>query len=452
MIDTHCHLEMAEFANDRDAVVQRAKDAGITAVITVGSNYKGNASAIALLNQYDFLYASVGIHPHDAKDFTEDTAEQIKTWLSMDRVVAVGETGLDYHYDHSPRDVQQNVFRRQLEIAKKFDLPVIIHSREAGNDTLDILMDSGVNKGVFHCFSGDIEMAEKVMGMGFLISIAGPITFKKVKNLTEVAKAVPDKYLLIETDAPYLSPEPFRGKRNEPGFLIHTAQKIAEIRGVSIDDISRITELNAKKLFRIGSMPDKGEIAYQIRDSLYINVTNKCTNKCSFCVKFHTDYVKGHNLRLSSEPTEEDIKKAINEPSQYKEIVFCGYGEPLLRLDVVKDVSKWVKERHGFVRINTNGHGNLIHKRNILPELKGIVDVISVSLDAHDEETYNRICAPVFKNAFPAVIEFLREAKKYIPSVQATVVEMEGVDISKCRSIAESLGIQLRIRKLDVVG
>ena len=265
-------------------------------------------------------------------------------------------------------------------------------------------------------------------------------------------RAIPDDYLLIETDAPYLTPEPFRGKRNEPSFLVHTAKAVAELRGVSLEDISRITTLNAKRLFRIGQLPQKGEITYQIRDSLYLNITNRCTNKCSFCIRFHSDYVKGHNLRLSEEPDEEELKDAIGDPSQYKEVVFCGYGEPLLRLDLVKNVAAWIKQHNGRVRINTNGHGNLIHGRNILPELKGIVDSISISLDAHDEETYNRICRPAFKNAFRGVIEFIREAKKYIPDVQITVVTLEGVDIEKCRKIAEDLGVGFRVRKLDVVG
>ena len=295
-------------------------------------------------------------------------------------------------------------------------------------------------------------MAGKGMAMGFSIAIAGPVTFRNAKRLKEIARAIPDDYLLIETDAPYLTPEPLRGKRNEPSFLVHTAKAVAELRGVSLEDISRITTLNARRLFNIDHLPQKSEITYQIRDSLYLNITNRCTNKCSFCIRFHSDYVKGHNLRLSKEPDEGEIKDAIGDPSQYKEVVFCGYGEPLLRLDLIRNVAAWIKERGGRVRINTNGHGNLIHERNILPELKGIVDSISISLDAHDEQTYDRICRPAFKNAFKGTLDFISEAKKYIPSVQITVVTLEGIDIEKCRNIAEELGVGFRVRKLDVVG
>jgi TatD DNase family protein len=472
---------MDEFNNDRDALIRRARDAGLEALITIGSDLAGNAGGYALSGKYDFIHAAVGFHPHDAKDFTEKIFNQIKEWAKAHRVsgnppipplekggtgegalakggrrggkvVAIGEIGLDYHYDHSPREVQQEVFRRQLAYAKEVELPVVIHSREAEKDTLDILRQSGVNKGVFHCFSGDREMAEQVLGMGFHISIAGPVTFKKATGLHEITRIIPDASLLIETDAPYLTPEPFRGKRNEPSYLVHTAAAIAELRGVALEDIARITTLNAKRLFGIGALPDQGEIVYKIRDSLYLNVTNRCTNRCSFCIRFHSDYVKGHHLRLSHEPSEDELKRAIGDPSRFKEIVFCGYGEPLLRFDLVKRLSAWIKEQKGRVRINTNGHGNFINKRNVLPELSGIVDSISISLDAQDEETYNAICKPAFQNAYSEVLSFIREAKKVIPDVQVTVVALDMVDVEKCRGIAEELGVGFRVREFDTVG
>lgn len=450
MIDTHCHLDMFE---DRDDVIRRARDAGLEALITIGSDFASNITNLEIAEKYDFVYAAVGIHPHDANDLTEEVSRHLERWAELrGKVVAIGETGLDYHYDHSPRDIQRDVFKMHLSLAKGTGLPLIVHSRDARDDTLEILSDSGISKGVLHCFSGDMDMAERVMEMGFYISIAGPVTFKNAKRLLDIAREIPDDYLMVETDAPYLAPEPMRGRRNEPSHIVHIIRRLAELRGVSPEDIMRITTLNAKRLFRIGKLPPEGEIAYRIRDSLYLNITNRCTNRCSFCVRFHTDYVKGHNLRLSEEPSEDRLREAIGDPSQYREVVFCGYGEPLLRLDVVKGLAKWIKENGGHVRINTNGHGNAIHKRNILPELKGIVDSISISLDAHDEETYNRVCAPAFKNAFQEVISFIREARAYIPDVQVTVVDLEGVDLDRCQKIADELGVKLRVRRLDVVG
>lgn len=452
LIDTHCHLEMDEFEDDRDSVIKRANDAGVSIIITISSDIESNLKAVDLSDRYDCVYSTIGLHPHDAKDFSEEFLSEVIKLSEKKKVVAIGEIGLDYHYNNSPREKQKEVFERQLLIAKELNLPVVIHSREAKQDTLEILKLSGVNRGVFHCFSGDYEMAKKILSMGFMISIAGPVTFKKASRLKEIAKLIPDENLLIETDSPYLAPEPFRGKRNEPSLLIHTAKVIAELRGISLEDIARITTLNAKKLFKIGEIEKEGVIAYKIRDSLYLNITNKCTNRCIFCIRFHTDYVKGHNLRLLKEPDSKALKKAIGDPKNYKEIVFCGYGEPLIRLNVVKDVARWIKQNGGVVRINTNGHGNLIHKRNILPELKDIVDKLSISLDAHDEETYNRICKPVFRNAFNAVIDFIKESKRYINEVTVTVVNFEGVDIEKCRKLAQDLGVKFRVREFNIVG
>jgi TatD DNase family protein len=450
MIDTHCHLEMSAYDNDREEVIARTR-AALEAAITIGSDFAGSKGAVALAGKYDFIYAAVGMHPHDAKDLNEEVFAQIREWTKDANVVAIGETGLDYHYDHSPRDIQRDAFARQLAYAKEIDLPVIIHSREAKEDTLRILADSGVTKGVLHCFSGDWDMAERAMAMGLHISIAGPVTFKKATVLQEIARRIPDERLLIETDAPYLTPEPYRGKRNEPAYVAHTARFLAGLRGVTVEDIDRITTVNAKSLFGIGDA-GQGRIVYKIRDSLYLNVTNKCTSRCVFCVRFSTDFVKGHNLKLSHEPTVQELIHAIGDPAQYKEIVFCGYGEPLLMLDTVKGVASWVKHKGGRVRINTNGHGNLIHKRNILPELQGLVDEMSVSLDAQNQETYDKVCKPSFKNAFQEVVDFIREAKKYIPDVQATVVTTEGVDVEACRKITDELGVALRVRTLDIVG
>jgi TatD DNase family protein len=451
MIDTHCHLEMDPFEGDRDNVIKRAREAGLEALLTIGSDFESNKGAVALAEEYDDIFAVVGLHPHDAKDFTPEVFNQIKIWAAHRKVVAIGEIGLDYHYDYSPREIQRSVFRQLLDYAKETGLPVVIHSREAKEDTLGILKDSGIGQGVMHCFSGDRDTAERALAMGLYISFAGPVTFKNASGLQEIAKIIPDERLLVETDAPFLAPVPVRGKRNEPAFVVHTARFLAELRGVSLEDIDRITTINAKRLFHIGELP-AGQIAYKIRDSLYLNITNRCTSKCVFCVRFTTDFVKGHNLRLAHEPSVEELIDAIGDPLQYKEIVFCGYGEPLLRLDAVKAIAAWIKQQGGRVRINTNGHGNLIHKRNILPELQGLVDVVSVSLDAQDEKTYLQVCKPAFDNAFQEVINFIKEAKLFIPDVQATVVSADGVDIAKCRVLADELGVKLRVRTLDSVG
>ena len=233
----------------------------------------------------------------------------------------------------------------------------------------------------------------------------------------------------------------------------HTAEVIARIKGLSFDDVARITSYNAMQLFGIGSIPEQGLITYPIRNSLYLNITNRCTAACTFCVRYHTDFVKGHNLRLHEEPSTEAIIGQIGDPKRYGEVVFCGYGEPLLRLDVVKAVSAEVKRRGGRVRIDTNGHANLIHKRDVLPELAGLVDAVSISLNAQNAELYNKITQTKFGiGAYEAVKDFIRKAKEHIPDVSVTVVSLPEVDIEACRRIADDLGVKLRVRDFNVVG
>src|SRR3989338_5557162 len=456
LIDTHAHLEMPQFDGDRDEVIKRTVESGISLIIDVGSDLSGSRTALELARRYDFIYASAGIHPHEVKGVTIETYKEIRELLSDPKVVAVGEIGLDYYKDYSPRDIQQREFINQIRIAKEFKKPVIVHSRDAREDTLKILKDEKVSEigGIMHCFSGDEEMARRCMDMGFYISFAGPITYPNADKLRKVVKSIPTNRLLIETDCPYLAPQQMRGKRNEPAYVRHVAEKVAEVKGLTVEDIERVIRLNVHNLFGIGDVNEIGRVTYKIRNSLYLNITNRCTNECYFCARTTDPWVQGYNLRLEDEPLSEDILKEIGDPKRYDEIVFCGYGEPTLRLNVIEEVSKKVKEMGGKIRLNTNGHGNLINKRNILPELKGLVDTISVSIDAEDSEKYNKICHPVFKNGtYEAVKEFIMEAKKYISEVIATIVDVPEVDEEKCKEIAEKeLGVKFRERRYNVVG
>jgi TatD DNase family protein len=455
LIDTHAHLEMREFNDDREDVIKRAREAGVEYIVTIGTTVESSRDAVLLADKYDFIYAAVGIHPHEVKDILHPAYEIIRHFAQHKKVVAYGEIGLDYHYEHSPRSDQKRKFRDMLREARELDLPIIVHDRDAHEDTLQILSEewSPDLGGVMHCFSGDVAMAKKVIEMGFSISIAGPVTFPKAEALREVVKQVPIEHLLVETDAPYLAPQPMRGKRNEPAFVRHTAEAIAKIKGLTFEDVARITSFNAMQLFGIGHVSEQGKITYPIRNSLYLNITNRCTAACTFCVRYHSDFVKGHNLRLADEPTTDDLIREIGDPKRYAEVVFCGYGEPLLRLDVVKAVSAEVKRRGGNVRIDTNGHANLIHKRNVLPELAGLVDAVSVSLNAQNAGVYEKLTQPKFGiETYEAVKDFIREAIKYIPDVTATVVSAPGVDVEACRKIAGDLGVKFRVREYNVVG
>lgn len=459
LIDSHAHLDMSQFDHDRDDVINRAKSKGVEHIITIGTDLESNKRAIDIADKYPDIYAAIGIHPHEVKDIEDNTYDEIKELIkNSKKIVAYGEIGLDFHYLYSPEDVQIKRFREQIDLASEFNLPLIIHSREAEIETIDILREAfkgkkGLN-GVLHCFSGNIEMAENVIEMGFYISFSGIVTFKKADKIQSIVKKIPVEYIIIETDSPYLAPQPFRGKRNEPVYIEHICRKISELNGLSFEDVSRITSFNTMTLFGFGETEDKGRFVYKIRDSLYLNITNRCTDACTFCVRYYTNVVKGHNLRLNREPDTEEIIKEIGDPERYKEIVFCGYGEPLLRLDLVKKIAGWVKKNGGRVRIDTNGHGNLIHKRNILPELHGLVDEISVSLNAENSEKYYKLCQPMFgRETYSKIKEFIKEAKRYIPDVGVTVINIPSIDLVRCREIASSeLKVKFRVREYNVVG
>lgn len=459
LIDTHAHLDDPKFDHDIDDVIKRAKDAGLENIITVGTweKNKGLKHVVDLADRHDFVYVALGVHPHDAKDADEDAFREIRGLSAHHKVIAIGETGLDYHYEHSPKDIQKKVFIKHIQLARESNLPLTIHSREAESDTLDLLKSEGIENigGVLHCFSGSYDMAKTCLDMGLHLSFTGVVTFPKAKNIHDIIKKIPIERMLVETDCPYLAPEPHRGKRNEPSFVVETAKGIAEIKSLSYGDVARITTLNAKNLFGIEKNMEEIKIAYPIRNSLYLNITNRCTNYCTFCAKFRSYTVKGHYLRLKEEPKFLDVIRAVGDrpADKYDEIVFCGFGEPLIRLDLVKEVGLFLKKQGCKIRIDTDGLANLVHGRNILPELK-FVDIISVSLNAPDSETYQKLIkTPFGDKAFPAIVWFLKEAKKHISKVIATVVAVPGLDVKACRKLAEDeIGVAFRVREYNEVG
>lgn len=252
-IDSHAHLDDRKYDLDRHEMLMRARGEGVSVIVNVGYDLPSSRRSVALAEAYDFIYAAVGIHPHDAQDADDASFEELKRMAAHPKVVAIGEMGLDYFRNLSPQDVQQEVFRRQLALAKGIGLPVIIHDRDAHGDIMRILKEekAGDAGGVLHCFSGSWEMAVECMKMGFYISIAGPVTFHNAGRLKEIATRIPADRLLIETDAPYLTPEPYRGKRNESAYVLYTAAEIARLRGITPEELGELAANNTKKLFRI---------------------------------------------------------------------------------------------------------------------------------------------------------------------------------------------------------
>ena len=456
LVDSHAHLDGGKFTNDLDEVIQRAAENGVEYILTVGCDLESSRKSIDLALRYPNIYAAVGIHPHDATTASSDALNALRQMAtSIDKVVAIGETGLDFFRDHSPRPVQREAFRQQIRLARELNLPLIIHDRDAHDEVVNILKEERAVEvgGVLHCFSGDLKMARACIELGFYISFPGTLTYPKNDALKEVAKALPIDVTMVETDCPYLTPQKWRGKRNEPAYVRSTAEYLAEIKGLTFDDVARVTSLNTHRLFGIGRIDQSAKIAYVIRNSLYLNITNRCTNRCTFCAKFRDFTVKGHQLCLEREPDVAEVIAAIGDPARFDEVVFCGYGEPLLRLELVKDVAKWLKSEGKTVRINSDGQANLTYGRNILPELNGLVDAISISLNAADAATYQKHCQSDFgEEGYEAIKTFLREAKDHIPSVTATVVALPGLDIEACREVAESLGVDFKVREYNELG
>ncbi|MHC4599098.1 MAG: TatD family nuclease-associated radical SAM protein [Planctomycetota bacterium] len=426
IVDSHAHLDFPDFEKDLDAVLARAREAGVTSVLTVGTNLETSKRCLELSRRFDDVSATVGIHPHDAM-------------------------GLDYFRDRSPREAQREAFRAQLRLAASLDLPVIIHSREAWPETFGLLSEETPPRGgVVHCFSGGEAEAAQALSLGFHVSFAGPITYRKADRTRAIAASVPADRLLLETDAPFLAPQSIRGKRNEPAHVVEVAFIQARLHHLELPDIASVTTLNARKLFGLGPTIPREKIAYPIRDSLYVNLTNRCSSRCVFCHRETRPVVTGHDLSLQAEPTTAEVREAVTaaEPEGFREIVFCGYGEPTLRLETVLALGREWRGRGHRVRLNTNGTANLIHGRDVTPELSEAVDELSVSLNAQDGETFERLCRPSFgPKTYAGILDFVKRAKGRVKSITLTALDgLEGVDIAACRAAAEGLGVGFRAR------
>lgn len=251
--DSHAHYDDERFKDDRFETIMKAYESGVTYILNASSNIASSVDTVSLTREFDFVYGAVGVHPHCADEINDDTYKTLKELTKEDKIVAIGEIGLDYYYEYSPKDVQKLHFAKQIALAKELNLPIIVHDRDAHKDTMDIIKSENAKDtgGVFHCYSGSVEMLKEVLDNNFYISVGGALTFKNAKKLVEVVEYVPLDRLLIETDCPYLTPEPHRGKRNDSSYVRYVAEKISDIRGIETEKVAEITMDNAKRLFGI---------------------------------------------------------------------------------------------------------------------------------------------------------------------------------------------------------
>ncbi|HIP43208.1 MAG TPA: YchF/TatD family DNA exonuclease [Aquifex aeolicus] len=454
MIDTHCHLDLLKEKDREEAL----KDTRLEYLINVGFDKTTISNAIKFARDYEKVYITIGFHPHEADKVTDEDLDWLKSLAERNsKVRAIGEIGLDFYKNYSDRKKQEDIFRKQIQIAKELGLPVVIHMREAEEKTIRILREEGAYEigGVMHCFTGSYETMKKAVDMGFFISYSGIITYKNAENLREVVKKTPTSRILLETDSPFLSPQPVRGKPNKPSNIFYTAEVLTKLLpNTSLEDVDRMTSQNAKQIFNLNGVVKKNTITYVINNKLYINLTNKCNLHCVFCQRERERnfWVKGHWVWVDRDPSVDEVIKEIGNPTRYDEIVFCGYGEPTLRFSALKNIAKWVKERGGRVRVDTNGLLFTFLPKEKLKELVGIVDTFSVSLNAQDEETYNKVCRPANPNAFKKVIEFIKEAKRLGFEVIVSAVDYNGVDMEKTEELAKTFGAKWKYRTYEVVG
>lgn len=447
-IDTHCHLFYPNFNGEVDQVIKNALSSGVEYILVPGTDIASSLQALELDKKYPFVYSSAGVHPHDTKGWDGSLLDTIKQIALNPKVVAIGEIGLDYYYDFSPKEDQIKAFTEQLDLALELKLPVIIHSREADDDMMEIMRRYN-GKGLraqFHCFAGSLADAKELIDMNHYISFTGNITHAKADNLRKVVKGIELENLLLETDSPFMTPVPFRGQRNEPANVKLVAQAIADIHGTTIEDVARTTSINAFKLFGIGNIPEVS-FTYKINKSLYVNVTNRCNADCVFCDRKGEAIIAGYNLKMpkSMEPDAQKYIDEIGDPTKYDSIVFCGYGEPTIRWDVVKEVAKYVKSNGGKTRMNTDGHGNFINKRDITPELEGVIDVVSISLNSVDPEQYAKLMR-VDKSLHAEMIDFAKRAKNYTHVVMS-IVGLSEVDSEIAQKfVTEEIGVDFRLR------
>jgi len=459
IIDTHANLDDELFAADLPEVLARARAAGVGEILAVGIDVPSAEAALAIAEAHPGIRVILGISPHSAKTFSPETLARIEELAGKDKVVGIGEIGLDFRPHLAPEEMQRKAFRAQLALADRRGLPVSLHVRIDDHEAvLAELREEAARRGapvqgLVHCVTASAEVAERYGELGLALAFGGIATFPKAEAAREALAAVPDKRLLFETDCPYLAPQARRGKRCEPADIREVIELAAGLRGVSFADVARVTTANARRIFRLAhpGAPER-VLVYPIREKLYVNLTNACTNRCRFCDRDEEWYVKGHVLRYDGpEPEASEFIPAIEAAlGERKELVICGFGEPTIELAKLLGIARWAKERGLRVRVNTNGTGSLYHGRDIVPELVGAVDVLSVSLNTADPRQYREVCRPTLgkgDEAYAAVRDFIRRSAAAGIETSCTAVSFPEFDLAAVEKLARELGADFRERK-----
>ena len=466
-IDTHAHLDDKHYAPILNETVENAQTAGVMRMVLQGCSLPECRHVVEIVENHSALFTTLGCHPHSAKDWNSQSGDELIKLIADcgSKCVGIGEIGLDYHYDFSTPEQQRIAFYDQLRLASQLDLPVVIHCREAWDDTLAALREWVAQKkrtclfhGIVHCWFGTPEQSRTLRELGFLMGIGGSLTFRKSLDVRDSVQEIPLNSFVLETDAPYLTPVPFRGKPNAPAYIPLIAETVAELSETTVEQVAKITTRNALLVYGRMGLPEQPATVYVIGSSLYIALTNRCSCDCVFCPRETDPVIKGWNLKRSEDPTKEEVFSALEEwgPTfeQYKEVVFCGFGEPTLRLDLLLDIARWAKARGAVkIRVNTNGLSDLSNGEGSVQKMVGFVDTVSISLNAIDKESYNKLNRPEQPAvAWETLLRFVQEAAATLPECIASAVVLPNTSVEPIEKLAKSLGAKFRPRPFEDLG
>jgi TatD DNase family protein len=417
VIDSHCHLNLNQFEDDLEDVLARALGDGVSAFVNIGFDRETARQTAELMERYPFFYGVFGVHPHDAESFDESVLADIQRYLDHPRALAVGEIGLDFYRDHSPRDVQREVFRRMIALSRERAMPIVIHCRDAFDEVVETLRAEGSSyRGIFHAFAGTPAEAEQVLDLGLHIGVGGVATFRN-SQLSKTLPELPPERIVLETDSPYLTPHPYRGRRNEPGYLIHVARAVAEALGQSQLEVAHTTTENLTAALAIPEDLRPSGV-YRLDDAIYIQTTSGTVDL-----------------------------DAVGETEDIDEAIICGFGEPLDRLDVVLDAARWAAEKGMVVRVNTTGLGNVIAGRDVTRELSEFVDEVVVVFYGTTASQHERMAkAGVDEEQFEAMRDFVRKSAEAGMDAVCEFVAAPKFKADPCREFARELGAQYDIR------
>jgi len=446
LFDTHCHLHFRDFAHDLCQVVKQARDEGVRGILIPSIDSESSRQSSRIAEEY-MLWSAAGFHPNHLENASEETFEEISHLSLLAQAAAVGETGLDYHRDRFPRERQRFWFSRHIELASALGLPLVVHSRDAGNEVLEMLPEEPGFPVVLHSWNGEVETTRRAVDRGYFLGITGALTYRN-SILARTLQHVPRKQVLVETDAPFLTPEPHRGRRNQPWLSTVTAGRIAMEWGISVGETFHILWNNALRAFLLSPENRRTHIVYPLGKSLYVNLTGKCNSSCVFCVRKFRDGIGGYHLRHRREPSREAVLSTlgVSGPSRFGEVVFCGYGEPTMRPDLLMEAAEVVAEAGGRTRLNTNG----LCLDHLKPEeaeaLLSRFNRVSVSLNASGAGEYRRICPNSCRDGWESLMAFIRMLKKLAIPTVLTCVSGSGSDMPKVAALAERLELPLKIR------